>query len=94
MTVGNFDSTRARFPGDRPYARVLTPEELDSLVEFAVTRPAPNIPAAHLTRLIVLGYVAVTAKGLVVADDGLMRIMESEQRLRHRTSRAASAVPD
>jgi hypothetical protein len=42
--------------------KFLTPEELDSLVEFAVTRPAPNIPAAHLTRLVVLGSVAVTRK--------------------------------
>ena len=58
--------------------KFLTPQELESLVEFAVTSPAPNIPAAHLTRLIVLGYVAVTAKGLVVTGDGLMRIVEGE----------------
>jgi hypothetical protein len=73
-TVGNFDSDAREFDTQE----FLTPEELDSLVEFAVTRPAPNIPAAHLTSLIVLGYVAVTAKGLVVAGDGIMRIMESE----------------
>jgi hypothetical protein len=43
--------------------KFLTREEFDSFVEFTVTRPTPNIPAAYLTRLITLGYAAVTAKG-------------------------------
>jgi hypothetical protein len=43
--------------------KLLTREEFDSFVEFAVTRPTPNIPAAYLTRLNTLGYAAVTAKG-------------------------------
>jgi hypothetical protein len=58
--------------------KFLTPEELESLVELAIMGPSPKIPAAHLIRLITLGYVAVTAKGLLVSGDGLTRIMESE----------------
>jgi hypothetical protein len=58
--------------------KFLTPEEFDSLVEFALTTPAPEPPAAHLAKLITLGYVAVTTRGLIVTGDGLMRIMESE----------------
>ena len=61
-TVGNFDSNAREFPVTVHTQKFLTPEELDSLVEFAVTSPAPNIPAAHLTRLVVLGSVAVTRK--------------------------------
>jgi hypothetical protein len=58
---------------------LLTPEEFTSLIEVAVTSPEdPNIPASHLAKLIALGYVAVTAKGLVVTGDGLIRITESE----------------
>ena len=58
--------------------KLLTPEEFASLIEFAVTSPNPKIPAPHLTRLIILGYVVVTAKGPVVTGDGLIRITESE----------------
>jgi hypothetical protein len=58
--------------------KLLTPEEFASLIEVAVTSPDPNIPAAHLTKLVTLGYVAVTSKGLVVTGDGLIRITESE----------------
>jgi hypothetical protein len=58
--------------------KLLTPEEFASLIEVAITSPAPKIPELHLTRLISLGYVAVTAKGPVVTGDGLMRITESE----------------
>jgi hypothetical protein len=58
--------------------KLLTPEEFASLIEIAVTTPDPNIPAAHLTKLIALGYVALTAKGAVVTGDGLIRITESE----------------
>jgi hypothetical protein len=56
----------------------LTPEEYASLIEFALTTSAPKIPAAHLAKLIALGYIAVTERGSVVTGDGLMRIMESE----------------
>jgi len=58
--------------------KLLTPEEFASLIELAVTSPNPKIPAHHLTRLITLGYVVVTAKGPVVSGDGLIRITESE----------------
>jgi hypothetical protein len=58
--------------------KLLTPEEFDSLIDFALTTPVPKLPTPHLAKLITLGYVAVTAKGLVVTGDGLMRIMESE----------------
>ena len=58
--------------------KLLTPEEFASLIEIAVTSPDPHIPAAHLTKLIALGYVLLTAKGPVVTGDGLMRITESE----------------
>jgi hypothetical protein len=58
--------------------KLLTPEEFASLIEIAVTSPDPNIPAPHLTKLIALGYVLLTAKGPVVTGDGLIRITESE----------------
>jgi hypothetical protein len=58
--------------------KLLTPEEFASLIEIAVTSPNPTIPAPHLSKLINLGYVAMTLKGLVVTGDGLIRITESE----------------
>ena len=58
--------------------KLLTPEEFASLLEIAVTSPDPSIPAAHLSKLVALGYVALTAKGPVVTGDGLIRITESE----------------
>jgi hypothetical protein len=58
--------------------KLLTPEEFASLIEVAVTSPDPKIPAAHLTKLVTLGYVAMTAKGTMVTGDGLIRITESE----------------
>lgn len=58
--------------------KLLTPEEFASLLEAAVTSPDPKIPAAHLAKLVTLGYVAMTAKGTVVTGDGLIRITESE----------------
>jgi hypothetical protein len=58
--------------------KLLTPEEFASLIEVAITSPTPTIPAPHLAKLITLGYVAETAKGLVVTGDGLIRITESE----------------
>jgi hypothetical protein len=58
--------------------KLLTPEEFASLIEVAITSPNPAIPAAHLAKLVKLGYVAVTAKGLLVTGDGLIRITESE----------------
>jgi hypothetical protein len=57
---------------------LLTPEEFTSLIEVAVASPDPNIPASHLAKLVTFGYVTVTAKGLVVTGDGLIRITESE----------------
>jgi hypothetical protein len=35
----------------------LTAEQLASLVDLAMVTPSPKIPALHLTRLMVLGYV-------------------------------------
>jgi hypothetical protein len=58
--------------------KLLTPEEFASLIEIAVTSPDTNIPSAHLTKLIALGYVISTAKGPIVTGDGLIRITESE----------------
>jgi hypothetical protein len=58
--------------------KLLTPEEFASLIEIAITSPNPNVPSPHLAKLVSLGYVAVTAKGLVVTGDGLIRITESE----------------
>jgi hypothetical protein len=46
--------------------KLLTREEFASLIEAAVTSPDPNISASHLTKLITLGYVAVSFKRLVV----------------------------
>jgi len=59
-------------------ANLLTPEEFASLIEVALTTPAPKISNPHLTKLVGLGYIVQTAKGLVVTGDGLMRITESE----------------
>jgi hypothetical protein len=58
--------------------KLLTPEEFASLIEVAITAPSPKIPAPHLARLVALGFVAETVKGLVVTGDGLIRITESE----------------
>jgi hypothetical protein len=58
--------------------KLLTPEEFASLIEVAVTAPDPKIPAPHLSKLVSVGYVALTAKGPVVTGDGLIRITESE----------------
>ena len=58
--------------------KLLTPEEFASLIEIAVTSPDPHIAQAHMTKLVALGYVALTAKGPVVTGDGLVRITESE----------------
>jgi hypothetical protein len=58
--------------------KLLTPEEFASLIEVAITSPDSTIPAPHLTKLVAVGYVTVTAKGPVVTGDGLMRITESE----------------
>jgi hypothetical protein len=58
--------------------KLLTPEEFASLIEVAVTAPTPKIPAPHLSKLVTLGYVTVTAKGPIVTGDGLIRITESE----------------
>ncbi len=55
---------------------LLTPEEFASLLEVAVSAPEVNIPAAHLSKLVTLGYVALTAKGPLVTGDGLIHITE------------------
>lgn len=59
-------------------SKLLTPEEFASLIEIALSSPSPMIPALHLSKLIGLGYVIVTAKGPIVTGDGLIRITESE----------------
>jgi hypothetical protein len=58
--------------------KLLTPEEFASLIEVAVSGGEPNVPSAHLAKLVALGYVAMTAKGAIVTGDGLIRITESE----------------
>ncbi|WP_407180254.1 hypothetical protein [Bradyrhizobium sp. STM 3562] len=58
--------------------KLLTPEEFASLLEVAVSAPDVYVPAAHLSKLVALGYVALTAKGPLVTGDGLIRITESE----------------
>ena len=59
-------------------SKLLTPEEFASLIEVAVSAPDPNVSAPHLSNLLSLGFVAITAKGPVVTGDGLIRITESE----------------
>jgi hypothetical protein len=59
-------------------SRLLTPEEFASLIEVAVTTPDANIPPAHLSKLVSLGYVVLTDGGSKVTGDGLIRITESE----------------
>ena len=44
----------------------------------AVHAPEPNIPAAHLAKLVSLGFVVLTDRGPLVTGDGLIRITESE----------------
>jgi hypothetical protein len=58
--------------------KLLTPEEFASLIEVALAASGPQIPPAHLAKLVGLGYVLETRKGPVVTGDGLMRITESE----------------
>lgn len=58
--------------------KLLTPEEFASLLEVAVSAPDVTIPPAHLSRLVALGYVALTEKGPLVTGDGLIRITEGE----------------
>lgn len=58
--------------------KLLTPEESASLIEIAVTSPDPQIPPAHLAKLVAFGYVALAEKGPVVTGDGLIRITESK----------------
>jgi hypothetical protein len=42
---------------------LLTPEELGSLVDLAVVTPSPKLPALHLTRLVMLGYILMSPDG-------------------------------
>ena len=58
--------------------KLLTPEEFASLIEIAIVSDNPTVPTQHLSKLLGLGYVLETAKGLVVTGDGLVRITESE----------------
>ena len=58
--------------------KLLTPEEFTSLIEIALTSPGPHIPQVHMTKLVALGYVAMTAMGPIVTGDGLVRMTESE----------------
>ena len=59
-------------------SRLLTPEEFASLIEIAFASDSPTVPPQHLSKLISLGYIVETAKGIVVTGDGLIRITESE----------------
>lgn len=56
----------------------LTPDEFSSLVALAVTTPKPKIPALHLTKLVVLGYLVMEADGPRVTADGLVLITENQ----------------
>jgi hypothetical protein len=58
--------------------KLLTPEEFASLLEVAVSAPNAKIPDAHLAKLVALGFVTDTTRGVVVTGDGLIRITESE----------------
>ena len=58
--------------------KLLTPEEFASLIEIAIASDNPSIPPQHLSKLISLGYIVETAKGISVTGDGLIRITESE----------------
>ena len=71
--------TQPEFRNDRSRAKALDARRV-RLADRArgYIAPNPKIPAPHLTRLITLGYVVVTAKGPVVTGDGLIRITESE----------------
>jgi hypothetical protein len=72
--VGNQDFK----PHDRPILPALTSEELTSLVDiWAITTPTAKIPAIHLARLVLLGYVVMSPDGPRVTGDGLIRITES-----------------
>jgi hypothetical protein len=69
--------------------KLLTPEEFASLIEIAVTSPDPHIPLAHMTKLVALGYVALTAKGprrdrRRVGADYRERIVRRVRTLRYR----------
>jgi hypothetical protein len=58
--------------------KLLTPEEFASLIEIAIASHNPIVPQQHLSKLVSLGYVIETPKGLIVTGDGLIRITESE----------------
>ena len=58
--------------------KLLTPEEFAALIEIAITPQNPTVPSHHLSKLVSLGYVVISPKGLLVTGDGLMRITESE----------------
>ncbi len=59
-------------------SKLLTPEEFASLIEIAIASDNPTVPPQHLSKLISVGYVVETTKGIVVTGDGLIRITESE----------------
>jgi hypothetical protein len=59
-------------------SKLLTPEEFASLIEIAVAASEPNVPPAHLEKLVSVGYVTMTEDGPLVTGDGLIRITESE----------------
>ena len=58
--------------------KLLTPEEFAALIEIAITPQNPTVPPHHLSKLVTLGYVVLSANGPLVTGDGLMRITESE----------------
>lgn len=58
--------------------KLLTPEEFAALIEIAIASDNPTVAPQHLSKLVSLGYVLETPKGMVVTGDGLIRITESE----------------
>ena len=48
--------------------KLLTPEEFASLIEVALAERSPELPHAHLSKLVALGYVVETTKGRLGMD--------------------------
>jgi hypothetical protein len=59
-------------------SKKLTSGEFASLIEIADSPGTAQIAAAHLVRLVDLGYVLETPKGPVTTGDGLIWITDSE----------------
>ena len=53
----------------------LTPEEFAALKQNCVARQHRTIPAKIRERLILIGYVKEALGGLIVTDEGMLRIV-------------------